>query len=126
VANYYYQDKLFQILINGRTGKVSGERPWSWMKIFRLIAIILLVIGLIVGAVALLSGGAPPARKAEAGGAAPWFAHVHSPNPAPDALARPAGCRLATASGRSRGRSRRMPRAARSRLVTRLQRRPTR
>jgi DNA-directed RNA polymerase subunit RPC12/RpoP len=72
VASYRYQEKLFQILINGRTGKVSGERPWSFWKIFGLVAIILLVIGLIIGAVSLFSGQgngtAPPVpkgRKAE-------------------------------------------------------------
>jgi hypothetical protein len=48
VANYRYHEKLYQILINGRTGKVSGERPYSFWKIFRLVAIILLIIGLII------------------------------------------------------------------------------
>jgi predicted RNA-binding Zn-ribbon protein involved in translation (DUF1610 family) len=47
VANYRYDDKLFHILVNGRTGKVSGERPWSIWKILRLIAIIVAVIALI-------------------------------------------------------------------------------
>jgi len=47
VANYRYQDKLFHILVNGRTGKVSGERPWSFWKIFGLVAAILAVIALI-------------------------------------------------------------------------------
>lgn len=49
VANYRYQERLFHILINGRTGKVSGERPWSFWKIFGLVALIVLVIGLIIG-----------------------------------------------------------------------------
>jgi predicted RNA-binding Zn-ribbon protein involved in translation (DUF1610 family) len=48
VANYRYHEKLFQILVNGRTGKVSGERPWSIWKILRLVAIIALVVGLII------------------------------------------------------------------------------
>jgi DNA-directed RNA polymerase subunit RPC12/RpoP len=71
VANYRFLDKPFQILINGRTGKVSGERPWSWLKILRLVAIILLIIGLIIGAVYMFSNpgsGSAPApgnRKAE-------------------------------------------------------------
>lgn len=51
VANYHYHEKLFQILVNGRSGKVSGERPYSWMKILRLVAIIALVIGGIVALV---------------------------------------------------------------------------
>ena len=49
VANYHYQDKLFHILVNGSTGKVSGERPWSFWKIFSLVMAILIAIGLIVG-----------------------------------------------------------------------------
>jgi DNA-directed RNA polymerase subunit RPC12/RpoP len=48
VANYHYHEKLFQILINGRTGKVSGERPYSFWKIFSLVMLIVLVVGLIV------------------------------------------------------------------------------
>jgi DNA-directed RNA polymerase subunit RPC12/RpoP len=55
VAHYHYHETLYQILINGRTGKVSGERPWSWLKILRLVAIILLVIGLIIGVMYLFS-----------------------------------------------------------------------
>jgi DNA-directed RNA polymerase subunit RPC12/RpoP len=47
VAAYRYRDKPFQILINGRTGRVSGDRPYSTWKIVRLIAIILLAIVLI-------------------------------------------------------------------------------
>ncbi len=48
VANYRYHEKLFQILINGRTGKVSGERPYSFWKIFSLVAAIVLVVGFII------------------------------------------------------------------------------
>ncbi len=33
VSAYRYQDKLYQILVNARTGEVQGERPWSWVKI---------------------------------------------------------------------------------------------
>src|SRR5262249_43467246 len=62
VANYRYREKLFQILINGRTGKVSGERPWSFWKIFRLVALIVLAIGAIIALVMSMqkAGGAPP------------------------------------------------------------------
>ncbi|VTR94308.1 primosomal protein n (replication factor y) -superfamily ii helicase : Uncharacterized protein OS=Geobacter lovleyi (strain ATCC BAA-1151 / DSM 17278 / SZ) GN=Glov_1382 PE=4 SV=1 [Gemmata massiliana] len=84
LANYHYQEKLFQILINGRTGKVSGERPWSFWKIFRLIAAILIVMGVIAAVVMAASkkGGSEPApkapqnRKAALGVAPPAFASV--------------------------------------------------
>jgi hypothetical protein len=44
VANYRYRDKLFHVLVNGRTGKVAGERPWSWLKIARLVVLIIFAI----------------------------------------------------------------------------------
>lgn len=33
VSAYRYKDKVYQILVNARTGEVQGERPWSWIKI---------------------------------------------------------------------------------------------
>src|SRR5262249_33598967 len=33
LAAYRYQDQPYQILINGRTGQVTGTRPYSWIKI---------------------------------------------------------------------------------------------
>jgi len=33
VCAYRYNDKIFRFLINGRTGEVQGERPYSWIKI---------------------------------------------------------------------------------------------
>ena len=56
VANYRYQEKLFQILINGRTGKVSGERPYSFWKIFGLVALIVVVVGAIIALVMAAQG----------------------------------------------------------------------
>jgi DNA-directed RNA polymerase subunit RPC12/RpoP len=77
VAHYRYHEKLFQILINGRSGKVSGERPWSWAKIVGLIAIIALVIGAIIAIVLVVQGKggrsaapAPVSQLASAAGAA--------------------------------------------------------
>lgn len=68
VANYRYQERLFQILINGRTGKVAGERPWSWWKIIRLVLLILLAVGLIVAVMSLAgkAKGAEPAAHTPA------------------------------------------------------------
>lgn len=65
VANYRYQDTVYHILVNGLTGKVSGERPWSVWKILRLIAVILLVVGLIIGIVKMAQGSSGrPAQPA--------------------------------------------------------------
>ena len=33
VSAYHYKNKLYQFLVNGRTGEVQGERPYSWIKI---------------------------------------------------------------------------------------------
>lgn len=30
---YKFNNKVFNVLVNGRTGEVQGERPWSWIKI---------------------------------------------------------------------------------------------
>ena len=41
---YRYNGKLFQILVNGRTGEVQGERPYSIVKIGLLVIAILLIV----------------------------------------------------------------------------------
>ena len=38
ISAYRYKDKIYRFLINGRTGEVQGERPWSWAKIVLLVA----------------------------------------------------------------------------------------
>ena len=47
VANYRYRERLFQLLVNGRTGKVAGDRPWSWLKIARLVLLSIFAISLL-------------------------------------------------------------------------------
>ena len=51
VAVYRYHDKTFQVIVNGQTGRVSGVRPWSWLKISVLAAAILFVIGVTIAIV---------------------------------------------------------------------------
>ncbi len=46
ISAYKYQDKVYRFMVNGRTGEVKGERPYSWIKI---ILAILAVIGIGVG-----------------------------------------------------------------------------
>ena len=46
-AAFRYQDKPYRFVINGRTGQVQGERPYSWWKIsLAVIAAILLSVGI--------------------------------------------------------------------------------
>ncbi len=33
LAAYRYRDRPYRIMVNGRTGRVAGERPYSWVKI---------------------------------------------------------------------------------------------
>jgi DNA-directed RNA polymerase subunit RPC12/RpoP len=48
LASYRYFDRVFQVLVNGRTGKVAGDRPYSWVKILSLVLFILAVVGVII------------------------------------------------------------------------------
>jgi predicted RNA-binding Zn-ribbon protein involved in translation (DUF1610 family) len=48
MSAYQYRDKSYRFMINGRTGEVQGERPWSWWKIGLTILIVLMIVGLIV------------------------------------------------------------------------------
>lgn len=45
---YKFNSKVYQVVINGRTGEVQGERPYSWAKIIGLVLAILFVILIIV------------------------------------------------------------------------------
>jgi DNA-directed RNA polymerase subunit RPC12/RpoP len=50
IAAYLYQNRTWRFLVNGQTGKVSGEAPLSWWKIagaFVLAALVALVIYLL-------------------------------------------------------------------------------
>jgi predicted RNA-binding Zn-ribbon protein involved in translation (DUF1610 family) len=46
---YRYRDTPYRVLVNARTGKVFGKRPYSTMKIVMLIVMILLAILLFLG-----------------------------------------------------------------------------
>ena len=41
---YRYNGKVFQIVVNGRTGEIQGERPYSFWKIALLVVSVLFVI----------------------------------------------------------------------------------
>ncbi|MBK7232844.1 MAG: hypothetical protein IPH93_11430 [Saprospiraceae bacterium] len=44
MSAYQYNGKIYKILINGQTGKIYGDKPWSWIKISILIFIFLFVV----------------------------------------------------------------------------------
>jgi predicted RNA-binding Zn-ribbon protein involved in translation (DUF1610 family) len=44
LSAYRYKDKVYRFMVNGRTGEVQGERPYSWIKIaLAILAFVLLV-----------------------------------------------------------------------------------
>jgi hypothetical protein len=47
LAAYRYRDRTFRFVVNGRTGSVEGERPYSSAKIAAAIALALIVAALI-------------------------------------------------------------------------------
>lgn len=49
ICTYFYNGKLYRVLINGQTGRIAGKHPLSAWKIFFLVVFIL--IALAVGAV---------------------------------------------------------------------------
>lgn len=47
VAAYRYRGKSFRFVVNGQTGRVQGERPWSAIKIALAVVAALIVAGLV-------------------------------------------------------------------------------
>jgi hypothetical protein len=44
VGAYRFRDRVFQVVVNGRTGEVQGERPYSFWKIFFLVLFVALAL----------------------------------------------------------------------------------
>lgn len=47
VAAFRYRDRVYRFLVNGQTGKVAGQAPWSVVKIVLFSALLLGVAGLL-------------------------------------------------------------------------------
>ncbi len=50
IAGFRFRRKTYQFVVNGRTGEVQGDRPWSWMKIAFTVA---LILGLLITVITL-------------------------------------------------------------------------
>lgn len=48
ISSYRFNNKVFRFLINGQTGEVQGERPYSALKIFLAVLAVLAVIAVFV------------------------------------------------------------------------------
>jgi DNA-directed RNA polymerase subunit RPC12/RpoP len=58
VAAYKYRGQSYRFVVNGQTGKVQGERPWSWIKItLAVLAAAIVIAGLAYGYSVLEAGG---------------------------------------------------------------------
>jgi hypothetical protein len=56
---YSLEGKVFQVMINGQTGTISGQRPVDWTKVWLVIALLLspgILLGLL-GLVTMIFGG---------------------------------------------------------------------
>ena len=57
LAAYKYRGETYRFVVNGRTGRVQGERPWSAMKIAIAVVLGLIVAGGLGYVVAMSEGG---------------------------------------------------------------------
>jgi hypothetical protein len=44
LLTYTYGARSYQVVANGVTGRMGGERPWSWIKIVLLVIVVLIVL----------------------------------------------------------------------------------
>jgi DNA-directed RNA polymerase subunit RPC12/RpoP len=87
IAAYRYNQKVFRFLVNGQSGEVVGEAPWSVWKILALVVTMAAVIGLIIF-LYLRYGEQPqpePQPSAPTTIAAPTATHAAPTPPAPAA-----------------------------------------
>jgi len=49
ISAYRYKNTTYRFLVNGRTGEVQGERPWSWVKIMLLVIVLLALVAVAFG-----------------------------------------------------------------------------
>jgi ribosomal protein S27E len=57
LAAYKYRGKTYRFVVNGRTGRVQGERPWSAAKIAIAVVIGVLIAGAVGYGLAISEGG---------------------------------------------------------------------
>ncbi len=59
LLSYRYQEKVYRFLLNGQTGRLAGDKPWSWRRIgvaigigAALLAILIIVMLIVFGVIA--------------------------------------------------------------------------
>ncbi len=60
LSTYLFQEKIYQVMVNGQTGAIAGQKPVSWTKVWLAIAAMLAPGGLfiLVGLALMLLAGA--------------------------------------------------------------------
>lgn len=56
VLSYRYRNRVFRFLVNGQTGKVIGEKPWSGKRITAFVILVVLIIVSVILVSAFLTG----------------------------------------------------------------------
>ena len=55
VLSYRYRDKVYRFIVNGQTGKIYGEKPWSSSRIAAVVIAIVLLLLILIGLVIVLN-----------------------------------------------------------------------
>lgn len=55
IAAYRYRQKAYRFVVNGQTGQLAGEAPWSWVKLTILFLVIAAVIAGLAGYLGLMN-----------------------------------------------------------------------
>jgi hypothetical protein len=69
MTSYRYRERTYRVVINGRTGEVMGDRPYSVWKIFFLVVVILALLAALVFVFVRINSGRAAAPPPERGGA---------------------------------------------------------
>ena len=48
ISAYRFQDRVYQVVVNARTGEVQGERPYSLLKISAFVVFLILIFLLMI------------------------------------------------------------------------------
>ncbi|NJL95715.1 MAG: TFIIB-type zinc ribbon-containing protein [Anaerolineae bacterium] len=67
ISAYTYEDQRYQVLVNGQTGTVAGQRPVAWPKVSAVMALTF-IPGLLVLCLALFAGAVVSGDAFEAAG----------------------------------------------------------
>lgn len=55
IMAYRYQDQVFRFLLNGQTGKATGQAPTSWKKILAVTAIVVVTVAVATALIAIIA-----------------------------------------------------------------------